>query len=351
MINRKKKKKTKVGTVPGAFEYTGERKDEPLFIEWIQFDEQEVKETRIEHISDLPKGEEIKGKVNWFNIPALHGLDWIKATVSYLKVHPLSLEDALNIDHSPKVDLFEDYIFITLKMLIPKDENQWAQEHISLFVGNDIVISLQEYELDVFDPIRERIKAGLGRLRRKKADYLAYALLDILVDSYFTVVNKQTEQLYKVQEQLIQKMNTIENEQLAEYQNDWMLIRQAIIPFKTSFSQLSLAQHELIDPSLTPFFQDLADHLQQLNDELNLQKELLQNIYDQNMSNLSHRTNEVMRKLTVIATIFIPLTFIAGVYGMNFTYMPELNWKWGYAASWILMVGMGLAMYQYIKKI
>lgn len=347
---RRKPRISKAGQRPGSLIYTGQYKDESIKVDWFHYDPETCKETVIAQIDKLPEYTSIIERNNWLNVSGLDKEEWIKAIGTSYKIHTLSLEDALNVNHPPKVDIFDHYIFVTLKMIMPDNES-WSEEHISFTLQENLVISFQEHEADVFNPIRERLKSGIGRLRNKKADYLLYALLDVIIDNYFSVTHKLTDQLYQLQEELILDKNVTDQEKITQLHNEWIRLRQIILPFRTAFNQLVIAEDTSITDPTLHYFKDLKDHLQQLTNELQMQQDLINSVVNQNMTNLSYNTNEVMRKLTVIATIFIPLTFIAGVYGMNFDNMPELHWEYGYLFAWAVMIITAILMYTYLKKI
>jgi magnesium transporter len=352
MLRRRKRKKreSKVGQRPGELIYTGQHKDEPVKVKWYSYSAENINLKNIQRVDEFPKLTDLNNKRHWINITGLNQSKWLQGLESTYNIHKLSLEDALNVNHPPKVDVFDHYVFTTLKMILPFPEEGWSEEHISFILQDNLVISLQEKEDDVFKFLRTRLEEPSSKLRQRNSDYLLYALLDVVVDNYFTVIHKLTDNLYEVQENLLIQKKSVDQEIITQYHNEWIRLRQIILPFKTAFNHLTISEETTISSDTLPFLKDLSDHLQQLTNELRMQQDLLQSIVNQNMANLSYTTNEVMRKLTIIATIFIPLTFIAGVYGMNFDHMPELDWEYGYLYVWVFMLLTAAGMVWYLKK-
>jgi len=344
------KTRKRAGAAPGTLIHVGERKSEQSRIRIIDYDEGNLEERELKDPQACRPHKDKTG-VSWINVDGIHEIGVIETVGRCFNLHPLILEDILNTEHRPKVEMVEDYLFIVLKMLhLDEATGCVVTEQVSLVLGQGYVLSFQEREGDVFDPVRERLRSGKGRIRKQGADYLAYALLDAVVDSYFAILEKLGEKLEFLEEELIQNPHPETLEEIHGYKREMILLRKSIWPLREVISSLYRGESPLIEEGTTVFLRDVYDHTIQVIDTVETFRDLVSGLLDLYLSSISNRMNEVMKVLTIMATMFIPLTFIAGIYGMNFEVMPELHWKYGYAAVWGLMAFIGGGMVFYFRR-
>ena len=256
----------------------------------------------------------------------------------------------LNVSHRPKVEDLGDQVFFTLKMLRMDDRKHILSEQVSLILGPGYVISFQEDEADIFDPIRDRIRNRTGLVRSRGADFLVYRLVDLVVDNYFVVLDEVEARVSRLE---LVILNSPEKDLLPQIQalkRDMLDLRRDILPLRDAVGSLEKGLSTLVDKRTARYFRDVQDHIINLTESIEHQREVLNGLTDIHLTNINNRLSEVMKVLTVISTIFIPLTFIVGVYGMNFDFMPELRWKYGYAAIWAIMLGILGAMVFYFRR-
>ncbi len=281
----------------------------------------------------------------------LHDTETIGKIGNNFNIHPLVLEDILNTEHRPKSELTDTSVFVVVKM-ISYDEIKLEveMEQVSLILGPNFVISFQEREGDIFDSLRERIKNGKGRIRKKGSDYLLFALLDIIVDNYFVVLEKLGERIEALENSVFSNPKPEQLQDIHKIKREMIFLRKSIWPLREMISGLIRDEIDQIDESTVPFLQDLYDHTIQVIDTVEAFRDTASGLLDGYLSSISNKTNEVMKVLTIIATIFIPLTFMAGVYGMNFENMPELKLAWSYPVLWLLMIAVGLVMIVFFRR-
>ena len=316
----------------------------------IDYDESHVEDKEAKRIEECFPFTD-KPTVTWININGLHQLDIIEKIGEHFNVHPLVLEDIVNTGQRPKIEDFVDYIFVTLKMLRYSDEEKETKaEQVSLILGSNFVISFQENEGDVFDPIRQRIEADKGRIRKMGADYLAYALMDAIVDNYFTILEKLGDRIEDFEEELVVNPKPETLQAIHHLKREMIFLRKSVWPLREVINRLERWESSLINKSTAIYFRDVYDHTIQVIDSVETFRDMLSGMLDIYLSSISNRMNEVMKVLTIIATIFIPLTFIAGVYGMNFRFMPELEMPIGYPVILLVMLFIGILMFAYFRK-
>lgn len=260
------------------------------------------------------------------------------------------LEDILHTEQRPKLEDFTNYIYIVLKMLSFRDHYEIKEEQISIILGSNFVISFQEDVGDVFDPVRERIRTKKLQLKKRKADYLAYALIDAVVDNYFVILEKIGEKLEELEESLLYNPTRETLQQVYALKRKLITLRKSVWPLREVISNLQREDSALVHKSTHIYLKDVYDHSIHVIDTLETYRDIIGDMLDIYLSNISNKLNEVMKVLTMIATIFIPLTFIAGVYGMNFHFMPELKWRFGYPLIWTIMIIIGVGMIFYFRK-
>ena len=320
-----------------------------MTIELIDYSEDVSHEKEVANVEDLRTCLETS-TVSWVNINGIHNTDAIEAIGKVYNIHNLVLEDILNTDHRPKVEPFEEYVFFTMKMMWYNEENELEKEQISIVFGKPYVLCFQERKGDIFDPIRERIRTDSGLIRKRGTDYLVYRLIDSVVDNYFIIIERIEERVEDLEEAITADLDGDHMMVIQHMKREIITLKRALLPLREAVSGLEKGVTELVDPSNEKYFRDVYDHLIQIADNLETNREVLSGLMDMHVANMSNRMNQVMKVLTVIASLFIPLTFIAGIYGMNFDHMPELHWKYGYFGAWGLMVTVFIAMLIYFKK-
>jgi magnesium transporter len=345
-----KRKKGNIGQPPGTLIYTGEKKTEKIKISILDYDEENYNEVETDNVEDCFALKE-KKTVTWINIDGLHDLNIIEKIGKHYGLHPLVLEDIVHTTQRPKIDDHENYIYLVIKMISREESNHSIEiEQVSLIMGPGYVISFQEKEGDVFHEIRERIRSGKGRIRKMGADYLAYALLDAIVDNYFIILEAIGDKLEALEEELLQNPTPDTSSGIFGLKSELIFLRRSVWPLRELINGLERGESGLIKKTTIVFLRDLYDHTIQVMDTVEAYRDVISGMRDTYLSSISNRMNEVMKVLTLIATIFIPLTFIAGIYGMNFQFMPELSWRWSYPIVWGVMVVIGIFMLFFFRK-
>ncbi len=345
-----KRRSKKAGMPPGTLVHIGEKKIDAVRITYIDYDEQNFEEKQVANIEECFKFKDTK-TVTWINIDGIHDIVLIEKLGKQFDLHPLILEDILNTDQRPKLEDFDNYLFIVLKMLSYNDEKQMVEaEQVSLVLGNNFLISFQERVGDVFEIIRDRIRNAKGRIRKMGADYLAYTLMDAIVDSYFAVLEKLGEKIESMEEQLVTDPGEKTPQQIHSLKREMIFLRKSVWPLREVISGLQRADSQLIDESTGIYLRDVYDHTIQIIDTIESSRDMVSGMLDIYLSSISNKMNAVMKVLTIIATLFIPLTFVAGIYGMNFENMPELKWRWGYACVWAVMATVAVIMLFYFRR-
>jgi len=284
-------------------------------------------------------------------VDGLHETDKIAALGKHFDLHPLLIEDVLNTRHRPKAEEYDEYLFLTLKMLDIKEEDKTIiSEQVSFVLGKNWVISFQEKKGDVFGVLRQRLRENKGFTRQRGADYLLYRLLDMVVDNYFFVTEYLSEAAEDLEEKVLATPNTESLQEIQYLKKQLVHFRKAAKPLREAVALLIRDNNDLIEASSIPYLRDVYEHIIQVSDVVDTQREMLASIMDLYLSGVSNKMNQVMQILTTTATIFIPLTFIAGVYGMNFDNMPELHWKYGYFGIWVIMIAVIVLMVFYFKR-
>jgi magnesium transporter len=335
LTQKRKRRNRKVGLPPGSVVYTGDKNAEKLNIEIFDFDDRELVEKDSNQIEDVLKFEN-EHTATWINVNGLNYVEDITKLGKHYKLHPLLIEEIVNVTQRTKLDEYEHYLFLVCKMPHYKD-NELIIEHISFVLGEHFLLSFQEIEGDLFEPIRDRIRNSKGMVRSRGTDYLLFALLDVIVDNYSLLVDEVSQKTEAIEDILLSG-SAQENLQadIQELKKEVLRIRKAVYPLKEVSNKLQ-KMSVLITEKSKIYIGDLSDNITQILENIDLNRELVWGLMDMHLNSLSNKMNEVMKVLTVIATIFIPLTFIAGVYGMNFEFMPELKFKYGYPILMVIM--------------
>ena len=345
-----KKASKKAGLPPGTLIHIGNQKVEETKISIIDFDEHNFTEKETTNVEECFPFKDIP-TVTWLNIDGLHDVDLIEKIGIKYGLHPLILEDVLNTNQRPKIEDFTDYLFITLKM-ITYDENleKLEIEHISMVLGKNFIISFQEKPGDVFDSFRERLRTHKATAREKKSDYVTYRIIDAIVDGYYGVMEHLSERLERLEDKILNDPKPRFLEEIQRIKKDLIILRKSVFPLREAISRLEKDESKLIDKKTIKYLRDVYDHTIQIAESIDTYRDITIGLKDIYLSSLSNKMNVVMKVLTIIATIFIPLTFIAGIYGMNFEYMPELGWKWAYPVVWGIMIAVALLMLWFFRK-
>ncbi len=337
----------KSGLPPGTLVHIGEKKAVKAKITVMDYDEAHYEEKEVETVEEcLPLTD--RSAVTWINIDGIHEVDIIEKIGEHFGVHPLIQEDIANTEQRPKMDDLGEHMYIVLKMLYY--DNEVNSEQISFILGRNFLVSFQEKEGDVFDGVRGQIRNGIGRIRKMGADYLCYALMDAVVDNYFALLEIIGEKIENTEELLLAAPTSETLESIQLLKREMMVLRKSVWPLREVVSRLEREESQLVKGSTKMYLRDVYDHTIQVIDTIETFRDMLSEMLDIYLSSVSNRMNEVMKVLTIIATIFIPLTFLAGVYGMNFMYMPELEKRWGYPVLWVVMIGISLIMIVYFKR-
>jgi magnesium transporter len=346
-----KKRSEKAGLPPGTLVHIGERKVERTEIRILDYDEEHFQEVEIETVGECLPFQD-KPTVTWINVQGIHEVDVLERLGDCFGLHPLTVEDILNTDQRPKVEDFGEYIYIVLRMISYNDDrDEIVTEQTSLVLGPTFVISFQEGARGhVFDPVRDRIRTGKARVRRLGPDYLAYSLVDSIVDNYFTVLERLGEDIEFLEDELVTNPRPGTLQSIHDLKREMIFLRKSVWPLREVISALERGESSLIQDSTRIYLRDVYDHTIQVIDAVETLRDMLSGMLDIYLSSISNRMNEVMKVLTIIATIFIPLTLIAGIYGMNFQYMPELQWRWAYPMVWLVMIVIGGLMLLYFRR-
>jgi magnesium transporter len=343
-----KKRGSKVGAAPGTLVHIGDISPLDSHIYAINYDQHIIHEQKIDLIRDCqnPQYAEL---TSWINIDGLSNPEVIRELGELYGLHPLVQEDILNTDHRPKIEVHDDYLYIVIKMLQFDEQTECLQsEQISLIVGDNYLLSFQEKSGDVFDSVRDRVRSG-RKIRQLGADYLAYALIDAVVDNYFLLLEKFGDAIEDLEQDLLQNPGAIALNKIHHYKREMLLLRKAVWPMREVLSSLSRDESVILSRDIRVYLRDVYDHSIHIIDTVETLRDLLSGMLDLYMSSSSQRMNEIMKTLTLFTTVFMPLTFIVGVYGMNFEYMPELRWGWAYPAVIVIMVGIAGGLLSYFK--
>ena len=340
----------KIGLPPGELVFIGEEPDEAARLSLLAYDADHLDARPLPALDELGALPEAPA-VTWINLDGVHDVQLVERLGERFGLHPLVLEDIVNTGQRPKAEDHDDFFFATLKMMrVGAEGRALPSEQVSLVVGPNYVLSFQERPGDVFDPVRDRLRAGRGRIRRAGAGYLAYALLDVIVDNYFAVLEHFGEQTEALEEEVLGDPGPEVQHQINHLRRSLISTRRAIWPVRELLATLDRSDSPLIASETHRFLRDVYDHAVQVIDILESLREVLAGLNDLYMSSLSNRMNEVMKVLTIIGTIFIPLTFVAGIYGMNFDHMPELHAEYGYPIALAAMLALALVLVVFFRR-
>lgn len=343
-------RENKIGLAPGTLVHVGKQKLDRMLLQSISYDEVSIIEKSLDSVDELTAVSQ-PNLINWINIVGLHQVDLIEKIGQAFNIHPLLLEDILNTNQRPKWEGHNQQTYIIVKMLHWQEANaEIVTEQLAIVLGSNFVLTFQEQEQDLFDKLRERLREGNGRIRKTNADYLAYAILDAVVDQYFFILEKLGDKLEAVEDELLNRPTTSTLQQIHQLKREMLFMRKSVWPLRELLNELQRGDGELFDESTLIYLRDVYDHAIQVADMVETFRGLVSSMLDLYLSTMSNRMNEVMKLLTIIATFFIPLTFITSIYGMNFAHMPELQSRWGYPLIWLIMVSLSCVMWLYFKR-
>ena len=344
------KRSHKVGQSPGTLTAVGQRPKKPTGVTVLDYDHQKCEKQQVETLSDLRQLKD-NSTNSWINVEGITDTNIVADIGQIFDIHPLVLEDIVNPGHRIKIEVYEDYIFIVLKMITYSQEGElFDKENVSLILGKQFLISFQEAPGDVFDPIRKRIQSAGSRLRTFGCDYLVYRVIDLIVDHYFVVIEKHGEQIEQLEIKLSESPDSDVPREIKALKREFLLFFGAIFPLGDVLKAMMKEDVALITDDTRIFLNDVKDHFLQAMHSITTCREILTDMLDGYLSMMSHRMNEVVQILTIFMAIFIPLSFIAGVYGMNFDFMPELHFKYMYPIVWLFMIGIAGSLLVYFKR-
>jgi magnesium transporter len=340
----------KAGLPPGTLVHIGDRKRETTDVTLYRYDENHFEEKKL-----MRAGMEASllqsSHIRWINIDGVHDVEMLEAVGKCMGLHPLVMEDISNTDQRPKVEDYGDYVYIVAKMLyLVNEDREVIFEQVSLILGKDFVITFQEKEADVFEPVRSRIRSGIGRVRKMEADYLAYCILDAIVDSYFLVLEKLGDRVEEVEDRLVTHPSREDLHRITRLKREMLFLHKAVWPLREVTGTLARGEYPMFCDSTVVYMRDVYDHIIHIIDTIDTFRDIISGMLDIYLSSISNRMNEIMKVLTIISTIFIPLTFIVGIYGMNFRYIPEFGWKWGYPSVMAVMLALAAFMLYWFKR-
>ncbi len=344
----KKRRLRKVGASPGTLVHIGAHKTDPIRILVFKYHPEGFTESEVATPEEACSLIE-PGKTTWINVEGLHNVELVREFGTRLGLHPLTLEDILHTRQRPKLEEYEEYLYAVVRML--NWDGDLLSEQVSLILTPDLVITFQERQGDVFDPVRERIRTGgHGRIRRLGTDYLFYALVDIIVDNYFHILEGMGDQVEELSLRVLADPDSNQMREIQQMKARMVRLRRSVYPLRDVINRIEKANPKLMGPDTGIYLRDVYDHTIQVIESVETLRDSTSGLVDLYLSSVSNRMNEIMKVLTIIATIFIPLTFIAGIYGMNFENMPELKWPPGYFAALTLMLLIAAGMVYYFRR-
>lgn len=347
---KKYRRSGKTGLPPGSLVYVGNESGDSPLITLISGTEESVSSREVLDVKDLSDWPSWTG-LNWINIDGIHNTGLVEELGRIFNIHTLVLEDIVNSEQRPKVEMYTDQVFLTMRMLdLAGADDMPEGEQFSMVLGPTYLLTFQERPGDVFDPVRRRLQNPESRIRTRGIDYLMYALCDLIVDRYFLILEGFGDELEASEEAFFQDQDQISLQHLQRMKRQLQAFRRMVAPLREAVGTLVRDEHPLISETTRRYLSDVYDHLIQVLEIQETHREFCVELRETHLSLLGYRTNEVMKVLTIIATIFIPLTFIVGVYGMNFQFMPELRWPWGYPIVWAVMLVCTMFMIRYFRR-
>lgn len=351
MKQRFKGRVRKIGMPPGTvLHYDDEASREPVKINVIHYNQNELVDNSSHEFSDdlFEKKDDQK---SWIDVVGIHNPQKIEKIGLYFQLHPLTIEDILNNEQRPKIEENPNYVYLVVHMIrFDQHSHKVDVEQVSLVLGKDYVLSIQEKEGDTFDPVRKRLEAGMGMIRDATPDYLLYTLVDAIVDNYFLVIDQIANTLDGLEDELLDNLQRETFNNIHALKKELMTLRRSVWPMREVVSKMERDQYLQTSEDLNIYIRDLYDHTIEVIDTIEVYRETVSGLVDLYQSMSSNKMNEVMKVLTIISTIFIPLSFITGLYGMNFEYIPELDWRFGYFMVWGISILLVVVMLVIFRK-
>lgn len=348
-MKKSKRKNKKAGLPPGSVVYTGHRVHDDIIIESIAFNSNSIEKKELNDISEITLKKDF---VNWINIDGIHNVDYVKEIGEKFKIDNFILEDIVNVGQRPKIELRDNLLFMVLKMMdIDETTEKIEVEQLSIVVGENFVLTLQEKRGDVFKPIRDRMNQSIGKIRTSGSDYLAYSFLDIIVDNYFLILEHIEEEIDFIENKLINQAEQEDLEKILKFKQEFASIKRGMHPVREIVSKLNYTGDlPLFGDKMKVYISDVYDHTIRINEMLENTSSRVTTLVEIYHSTVNKQMNDTMKVLTIITTIFVPLSLLTGIYGMNFEYIPLLKWKYGYHALMFFMVTMSMIMIYFFKK-
>jgi magnesium transporter len=340
----------KAGMPPGTLVHIGKENNQQVSFSLVRYNSETAEEIHVSSVKQCVDALKT-GFITWVNVNGIHNTAVIEEIGKAFDLHPIVLEDIANTEQRPKFEDFDDYVFFTLKNLdFNKNERMINYDQMSFIFTDHLVISFQEKEQGLFDSIKERLLNGKSKTRSRGADFLVYLLIDAVVDTYFSVIEEQEVEIEHLEEEILKE---VKNNSLKEIQNikrDLIILLRSVYPLREGIAKLEKRESKFISDDTQMFYRDIYDHTIHIIESIETQRDILSGLMDIYLSSISNRMNSVMKVLTVIATIFIPITFLAGVYGMNFKVLPELGWDYGYLYFWLICAAAVIGMLVYFRR-
>ena len=347
MKNQKKKK----GLSPGTLVFTGNRKVDKVLIHYMQYDSDQLTEKELDNQTESKLNQSHSDKVDWYDVRGMHDTKLIEEFGSNFDIHPLILEAAVDIHQRPKFDEHDKGNFITLRAIhFDKEKVEIKKEHVAIYFNEGFLVSFQETESDLFELVRKRIKTGTGRIRQRGSDYLAYAIVDTLVDDYYVTLEEIEELIEVLENKMMIDLDVKNKSDIHRLKKELLVLRKSVSPLREAISKFSKTDSPFVKDINQIFTRDLYEHTVQVMDSVESYRDILNGLQDLFISEVSFKMNKVMQLLTLISVIFIPLTFLAGIYGMNFDNIPELHYKYGYFILLGVMIAMALILLFLFKR-
>lgn len=335
-----RRKRQKTGQPPGSVVFTGKRKVEKILIHYLQYDSETLQQKTLDNHAETVFQDSPENKVDWYDIRGLHDAELIQTLGNTFDIHSLILEDIADVHQRPKFEEYDKGNFISLKALaFDKSTNKISTEHVTLYFKKGFLVTFQETESNLFEAVRQRIQSGKGKVRQRGADYLAYAIIDVVVDNYFLIMDEIEEVIEELEDKIMNDQESNMKGQIHSLKKELLILRKSISPLREAISRFSKTDSPFVEESSVVFIRDLYDHTIQVMDMVESYRDMLNGLQDLFLTEVSFKMNKVMQLLTLVSTIFIPLTFLAGIYGMNFDVIPELHYENGY---FILLAIMGV---------
>jgi magnesium transporter len=351
MSRKEQQKSSKIGLPPGSLVYVGDERSAPVRITEINFSVDQFEETELESITQSKVYDKAEGLTTWINIDGVHKADIIEQGGRFFKIDQLILEDIMNTNTRPKFEDLDDYLYMSMRMLsINEDKSDIENEQLNLLIGKGWVISAHESENNIFGNYRERVRQGKGFTRSRKEDFIFYRLIDVTVDNYYHVSEYLADAIEKLEDKVLANEEENISEQIFELKKKIAQVKKAMMPLREAISAIIRTESQLISENIHKYFRDVLDHITQEIENVDSQREIVNDFLNLYMTGISNKMNDVMKVLTIFASIFIPLTFIAGIYGMNFDYMPELHSDYGYFITWGVMIAVAGALLIYFRR-